>query len=91
VDEPAARTNGRRQEICLARADYPQNWASLAAELARCSDVVPRLLAEHRDDGNGRCAGCRLPGYGSPGAGRHPCVLRTLAELAQRPAHDHRR
>lgn len=52
---------------------------------ARWPDLRARLLDEHTDDGNGRCRGCRVPGYGTPGA-HWPCLLATLAVEAQRRA-----
>ncbi|MGH3615692.1 MAG: hypothetical protein ACRDRK_24480 [Pseudonocardia sp.] len=38
-----------------------------------------RILAAHRDDGAGRCAGCVQHDRPSP---THPCVLRSHAENA---------
>lgn len=48
-------------------------------------DVRAGLLAEHTHDGNGRCRGCRTPGYGTPG-GHWPCLLATLAYAAAKRA-----
>lgn len=60
---------------------------SLLTDLLATSwpDLRARLLAEHVDDGHGRCRGCRVPGYGTPG-GRWPCLLAALATVAERRA-----
>jgi hypothetical protein len=44
--------------------------------------MAARLIAEHVDDGSGRCRGCPVGGQ----RGRHswPCTLRSAAEEAQR-------
>jgi hypothetical protein len=54
----------------------------LVEMLIRWPDMRARLLAEHTDDGNGRCRGCTVPGYGTPG-GRWPCVLAVVAMVAE--------
>jgi hypothetical protein len=51
------------------------NWPELRA----------RLLAEHTHDGHGHCQGCRVPGYGTPGAD-WPCLLAAVALRAERLA-----
>lgn len=66
--------------------DPADRAGALARELSRWPDLVARLLAEHRDDGNGRCTGCRVPGYGLPGAERWPCAVARLAREAQQLA-----
>jgi len=60
---------------------------SLLVELltTRWPDLRARLLAEHTDDGTGRCRRCRVPGYGTPG-GQWPCLLANLADQAERRA-----
>jgi hypothetical protein len=45
--------------------------------------MAERLLVEHRDDGTGRCASCRIGGQA--GNQRWPCLLRRCAELAVAP------
>ncbi len=44
--------------------------------------MAQRLIAEHADDGSGRCTGCPVGGQ----RGRHawPCTLRQAAEKAER-------
>jgi hypothetical protein len=44
--------------------------------------MAARLIAEHVDDGRGRCRGCPVGGQ----RGRHawPCTLRQAAEEAER-------
>jgi hypothetical protein len=44
--------------------------------------MAARLIAEHADDGSGRCRGCPVGGQ----RGRHswPCTLRLAAEEAER-------
>ena len=44
--------------------------------------MAARLIAEHADDGNGRCTGCPLGGQ----RGHHswPCTLRLAAEEAEK-------
>lgn len=59
--------------------------AELAAVLAAMPAVTARLLADHRDDGRGRCTGCTTPGTGTPRA-EWPCTLYRLAREAQRIA-----
>jgi hypothetical protein len=49
--------------------------------LARMPEVWRRLLRLHVPDALGRCRGCTSGGTGLP-AGRWPCVLHGLAELA---------
>ena len=65
--------------------DEPEDlsrWACLVAELAKMPELVSRLIAEHRDDGRGRCIRCTLPGRGTPGE-RWPCGPVALAIAAQ--------
>ena len=64
-------------------ADAPSLLVELLA--SRWPDLRARLLLEHTDDGNGRCTGCRVPGYGTPG-GHWPCLLATLAQWAEQRA-----
>jgi len=64
-------------------ADAPLLLVELLA--THWPDLRARLLAEHTNDGNGRCKGCRVPGYGTPG-GHWPCLLATLATWAERQA-----
>jgi hypothetical protein len=63
----------------------PSNWARLAAELAKMPELASRLIAEHRDDGRGRCVRCTLAGRGTPGE-RWPCGPAALAHAAQEVA-----
>jgi hypothetical protein len=44
--------------------------------------MAERLIAEHADDGRGRCRGCPVGGQ----RGRHswPCTIRQAAEEAQK-------
>lgn len=58
--------------------------SSLLVDLltARWPVLRARLLAEHTDDGAGRCRGCRVPGHGTP-SGQWPCLLATLAHEAE--------
>ncbi|MGE3287971.1 MAG: hypothetical protein AB7J32_18000 [Pseudonocardia sp.] len=51
-------------------------------------DLRDRLPAAHTADDRGRCRGCRVPGYGVPGA-RWPCVLAGIALAAERRADAH--
>lgn len=62
-------------------ADRP----TLVSTLAEMPELLAQLLAEHRDDGRGRCTGCRTPGYGTPGE-HWPCAPARLALAAQRLA-----
>ncbi|MDQ4116147.1 MAG: hypothetical protein M3235_04215 [Actinomycetota bacterium] len=55
---------------------------TLAGTLAEMPDLLARLLADHRDDGRGRCTGCRTPGYGTPGD-HWPCSPARLALAAR--------
>jgi hypothetical protein len=57
----------------------------LAAQLAQMPELASRLIAEHRDDGRGRCIRCTLPGRGTPGE-RWPCGPAALAMAAQEVA-----
>jgi hypothetical protein len=59
----------------------PSDWARLAAELAKMPELASRLIAEHRDDGRGRCIRCTLAGRGTPGE-RWPCGPAALALAA---------
>ena len=68
------------------RAPSPDElWAGLVAEVATMPDVVANLLADHRPDGKGYCAGngCGTASYGRP-ATRWPCSLHALATAAER-------
>jgi hypothetical protein len=55
---------------------------TLVSTLAQMPDLLARLQADHRDDGRGRCTGCRTPGYGTPGE-HWPCTPARLARAAQ--------
>jgi len=81
------RTSGR-SALKTARLDVasdPQvSWAALVATVAAMPEVAARLLADHVDDGTGRCRGCTRGGCGTPSA-RFPCTLSALA--AQATAH----
>jgi hypothetical protein len=44
--------------------------------------MAARLIAEHADDGNGRCTGC--PVGGQRGHHSWPCTLRQAAEEAEK-------
>src|SRR5688500_3078460 len=63
----------------------PSGWMRLAAQLAQMPELASRLIAEHRDDGRGRCIRCTLPGRGTPGE-RWPCGPAALAMAAQEVA-----
>jgi len=52
----------------------------LVESLARQRALVDRVLAEHVDDGNGRCTAC--PRSGRPEWQHWPCRLHSLATLA---------
>lgn len=60
----------------------PLQWRHLAEVLAAMPDTYRRILAEHADDGHGKCAACT-----EGGTGRHttawPCAVRKLAVLAR--------
>jgi hypothetical protein len=60
-------------------------WGRLVMQLAVMPRLVERLIAEHRDDGRGRCIRCTVGGRGTPGA-RWPCGLAVLAVEADRLA-----
>jgi hypothetical protein len=74
------------------RLAAPHDRASVGTGAASMSPLVQmilsqpgmaaRLIAEHVDDGSGRCRGCPVGGQ----RGRHswPCTLRRAAEEAQR-------
>ena len=55
--------------------------ADLVAELARFlkPEEVARLAADHRDDGDGRCTGCKLPQSGNQ---EWPCTLHSISVAA---------
>ncbi|GAA1181369.1 hypothetical protein [Pseudonocardia alaniniphila] len=78
------RTSGR-SALDAARPDVatdPQvSWAALVATIAAMPEVAARLLADHVDDGTGRCRGCTRGGCGTPSA-RFPCTLSALAAQA---------
>jgi hypothetical protein len=57
------------------------SWAALVATVAAMPEVAARLLADHVDDGAGRCRGCTRGGCGTPSA-RFPCTLSALAAQA---------
>jgi hypothetical protein len=61
-------------------ADVSEVLVELLA--TRWPEVRARLLAQHTHDGQGRCRGCRVPGYGTPG-GHWPCLLALVAEQAE--------
>ncbi len=52
----------------------------LVESIARQRELVDRVLAEHVDDGTGRCMAC--PRSGRPEWQRWPCRLHSLAALA---------
>jgi hypothetical protein len=56
-------------------------WPALVAAVAAMPEVAARLLADHVDDGTGRCRGCTRGGCGTPSA-RFPCTLSALAAEA---------
>jgi hypothetical protein len=62
--------------------DDPSGWMRLATQLAQMPELASRLIAEHRDDGRGRCIRCTLPGRGTPGE-RWPCGPAALAMTAR--------
>ena len=64
-----------------------QRWASAVWHIAHLPGVAERLLDEHQANAQGRCRGCRVPGYGTAGA-LWPCSLHVLASQARaaRPA-----
>jgi hypothetical protein len=66
-------------------SEDPSGWLRLTAELAQMPELASRLIAEHRDDGRGRCIRCTLPGRGTPGE-RWPCGPAALALAAQQVA-----
>jgi hypothetical protein len=66
-------------------SEDPSGWMRLAAQLALMPELASRLIAEHRDDGRGRCIRCTLPGRGTPGE-RWPCGPAALAMTAQEVA-----
>lgn len=53
--------------------------AALVVLIAGQPGMAIRMLADHADDGSGRCRGCRW--HDRPAA-RFPCVLRVHAEAA---------
>ncbi|MGH3569051.1 MAG: hypothetical protein ACRDRH_24115 [Pseudonocardia sp.] len=59
----------------------PPSSQALAEVIARQRDLVDRVLAEHVDDGSGRCTAC--PRSGPAEWRRWPCRLRSLATLAR--------
>lgn len=64
-------------------------WTATANALSHMPDVVVALLAEHVDDGNGRCTSCTQAGTGlrrTP----WPCPTRRMAATA-RALHARRR
>lgn len=52
----------------------------IAQSFAPMPTVVADLLARHRDDGRGKCAGCALPQAGNL---PWPCTLATYARQAR--------
>jgi hypothetical protein len=68
-----------------AMAEDQSGWMRLAAQLAQMPELASRLIAEHRDDGRGRCIRCTLPGRGTPGE-RWPCGPAALAMAAREVA-----
>lgn len=65
--------------------DHGDRFHALATTLAAMPDLWRALLAEHRDDGHGRCTGCTVAGTGRPGE-HWPCNLTLLAREARRVA-----
>ncbi|MGI5127266.1 hypothetical protein ACQEVB_10685 [Pseudonocardia sp. CA-107938] len=57
------------------------DWSELIDELIHLPGALPRLRAEHVDDGTGRCRECTTPGRGTPWV-LHPCSLATLVRMA---------
>lgn len=53
--------------------------AALVVLIAGEPGMARRMLADHADDGAGRCSGCRWHNRPTP---RHPCVLQVHAEAA---------
>jgi hypothetical protein len=85
MSEPEIR---RRLQVAAGAGGIAVPASSLVAEfvaLFRAQPaVIAQLLADHADDGTGRCRVCA----NGPQAGRQvwPCRLRDLAEQASRPA-----
>lgn len=59
--------------------------AATAAALEPMEGVWRKLLAEHVEDGHGRCAACR---WQTRAADRWPCNIHLLAAGAQRLARE---
>lgn len=57
-------------------------WWRFIAELSHAPDAIARLLAEHVPDENGLCAGCGMPGRGTPWK-RWPCGMWSIADAAR--------
>lgn len=54
--------------------------SALAAAIAACPGLAERLLAEHRDDGRGRCVRCALGAQ--RGFATWPCTIYVAAAAA---------
>ena len=78
---PATAPDALRQVV--GHDPTPELAAALAADPA----VVAALLAEHVDDGAGRCTACRHQRTGTPA---WPCALAAAAAAARRLIHDRR-
>jgi hypothetical protein len=85
VSAPIRHVTKLRQ---AALRDHAREWTAVAAMsplvqmILSQPGMAARLIAEHGDDGSGRCRGCPVGGQ----RGRHPwpCTLRRAAEEAER-------
>lgn len=80
-DGSARRIVAGMNHVRRRGADAPALLAHVLA--TQWPGVRARLIATHTDDGNGRCRGCTVPGYGTPG-GRWPCLLASVAIAAEK-------
>lgn len=62
-----------------SRSEVIDGFAACAAEIAAAPDLVRRILEAHRPDADGWCRAHDAHRE------RHPCSIRTLAELARDP------
>lgn len=58
--------------------------AALVDALALDGDLVDALRARHVPDDDGRCRGCSAPGSSNGRGERWPCLIRTLADDAEK-------